>query len=324
MVSVVVDDLIVAAKTQEQANKLISDLGRFYKVKNLGVPKYIIGIHVNYDRQRQTLQLNQQLYIENLVEKFGQTNAKGTFRPADSNVKLEKDMGSSQFDEAIYRSLIGSLIYATITRPDVAAIVSQLSRYLSCPQKAHWKAAVKVLRYLKSTKSKSLIYQPKAKPGQELLVYTDSTWNSDKDTSRSRSGYAVTFCECFICWKTKLQPMVTLSSTEAEYVALNEAAKEGLWLRRLLEELHFKQQVTPILIDNQSTMSLAKHKMLKPRTKHIAMRYHWIRELLANQEFKLLYVSTDKNLADLLTKVLGQSKTTKLLANLMVDKSAQR
>ena len=205
----------------------------------------------------------------------------------------------------------------------MAVIVSQLSRYLACPQKAHWKAAIKVLRYLKTTKCKSLIYQPKEQPGRELVVYTDSTWNSDKDTSRSRSGYAVTFCSCFICWKTKLQPMVTLSSTEAEYVALNEAAKEGLWLRRLLEELKFKQAITPIMIDNQSTMSLAKHKMLKPRTKHIAMRYHWIRELLANKEFQLFYISTHYNLADLLTKVLGQKQAVKLLENLMVDKSAQ-
>ena len=86
--------------------------------------------------------------------------------------------------------------------------------------------------------------------------------------------------------------MVTLSSTEAEYVALNESAKEGLWLRRLLSELQYKQGPTPIMIDNQSTMCLAKHKMLKPRTKHIAMRYHWIRELLANKEFELLYIST--------------------------------
>ena len=97
-------------------------------------------------------------------------------------------------------------------------------------------------------------------------MYTDSTWNSDKDTSRSRTGYAIAFNNCLVSWKSKLQPMVTLSSTEAEYVALTDAAKEGLWLRRLLEELRFKPNVTPIFIDNQSTMALAKHKMLKPRT----------------------------------------------------------
>ena len=150
-------------------------------------------------------------------------------------------------------------------------------------------------------------------------MYTDSTWNSDKDTSRSRTGYAITFNDCLVSWKSKLQPMVTLSSTEAEYVALTDAAKEGLWLRRLLEELRFKPNVTPIFIDNQSTMALAKHKMLKPRTKHISMRYHWIRELLAEGQFTLKYISTHNNLADLLTKVIGKAKADQLLQKLMTQ-----
>ena len=322
LVSVVVDDLIVASRTQRQANQLIEALGKYFKVKNLGQPKYVIGVHINYDQARKTLKLNQQLYIENLADKFGQTNCKSTYKPADTNTKLQKDLGSEPFDEKLYRSLIGSLIYATITRPDVAVIISQLSRYLCCPQKAHWKAAIKVLRFLKTTKTKSIIYKPTEKPGNELVVYSDSTWNSDKDTSRSRTGYAVTFCDCLICWKSKLQPMVTLSSTEAEYVALNDAAKEGLWLRRLLQEIKFKPAVTPIMVDNQSTIALAKHKMLKPRTKHIAMRYHWIRELLAAGQFRLFYISTQTNLADLLTKVLGVKRANELLKGLMVTNNA--
>ena len=313
------DDLIIASKTREEADQVIQNLGKFFKVKNLGTPKYIIGVHIKYDRSRRTLQLNQELYIENMAAKFGQTDAKSTFKPADTNVRLEKDMGSEPFSEILYRSLIGSLMYATITRPDIAVIASQLSRYLSCPQKAHWKAAVKVLRYLKTTKAKSLLYKPKSSPSQELVVYTDSTWNSDRDTSRSRTGYGVTFSNCMISWKSKLQPMVTLSSTEAEYVALNDAAKEGLWLRRLLQELKFKPSVTPILIDNQSTIVLAMHKMVKPRTKHIAMRYHWIRELLAKGQFVLRYISTHNNLADLLTKVVGKVKADKLLSGLMAQ-----
>ena len=116
--------------------------------------------------------------------------------------------------------------------------------------------------------------------------------------------------------------MVTLSSTEAEYVALNDAAKEGLWLRRLLREIKFNPLTTPIMVDNQSTIALAKHSMLKPRTKHIAMRYHWIREVLADKQFKLCYISTETNLADLLTKVLGAKRSNELLQKLMVTNDA--
>ena len=215
-----------------------------------------------------------------------------------------------------YRALIGSLIYVTVTRPDIAVSVSQLSRYLENPQEAHWNAGIRVLRFLVTTKERELILAPDQKANQ-FKVLSDSTWNSNPDNCRSRTGYAILLYKCLIVWKTKLQPHTSLSSTEAEYVALNAATKEAIWVLRLLEEMGVKiKKPVPVHADNQSTIALAKHHMAKPRTKHIALRYHWIREQIVNDTFKLFYVPSNENLADLFTKILSQKQQAKLLENL--------
>ena len=152
-----------------------------------------------------------------------------------------------------------------------------------------------------------------------MVAFSDSTWNSNPDNSRSRSGYAIFFNGCLIAWKSTLQTIVTLSSCEAEYVALNLAARETIWLRRLLAELLFPQKPTAIFVDNQSTIALTKHKMVKPRTKHIALRYHWIKEQVAGGVFCVQYIPTGDNIADFLTKILSQEKMTHLLKDAITD-----
>ena len=174
------------------------------------MPEYVIGVHINYNREQRKLKLNQRLYIETLAEKFGQLNSKPEVLPAMTSVKIEKDMNSPPTEKP-YRSLIGSLIYATLTRPDVATIVSQLSRMLDCPQEAHWNAGIRVLRYLYTTKDKSLNFDPENTKNlnrvnnikcllnpnsyhkkhtikEKRIGYTDSTWNTEEN-SKSRTGY---------------------------------------------------------------------------------------------------------------------------------------
>ena len=131
---------------------------------------------------------------------------------------------------------MGSLIYTVHSRPDVAAVISMLSRYNDKAQTNHFVAAIRVLKFLYHTRNKSLLFKPELSPGNELVLYSDSSWNSCPDTSRSRSGYLALFNQCPISWKSKIQKLVTLSSCEAEYVALCDAAKEAMWLKAILEE----------------------------------------------------------------------------------------
>ena len=151
------------------------------------------------------------------------------------------------------------------------------------------------------------------------MAYSDSTWNSNPDNSRSRSGYVIFFNGCLIAWKSTLQSLVTLSSCEAEYVALNLAARETVWLRRLLGELLFPQNPTTIFVDNQSTIALTKHQMVKPRTKHIAMRYHWIKEQVAGGVIIVKYVPTADNVADFITKILSKEQMQHLLKDALEE-----
>ena len=135
------------------------------------------------------------------------------------------------------------------------------------------------------------------------------------DNSRSRSGFAIFFNGCLIVWKSTLQSIVTLSSCEAEYVALNLAAREVIWLRRLLTELLFEQK--------PSTIALTKHQMVKPRTKHIALRYHWIKEQVAGGVLVVKYIPTADNVADYLTKVLPKEQVTQLLQDTLKDDDSE-
>lgn len=312
VVAIIVDDLLVASKREKDADQLIKDLSAMFRIKNMDSPKYVIDIHIDYDQKKRKMRLNQQLYIQNIDKRFGADKCKPSKTAVDPNQKLHNDMNSKP-TKMPYRELIGSLIYATLTRPDICVIVSQLSRYLENPQEAHWKSGMRVLRFLYYTKEKSLTF---IFNGQLITIeiYSDSTWNSDRDTSRSRTGYLIYLNGCLIAWKSKLQPMVTLSSTEAEYVALNDAAKEGIWVRRMAGEVgHLQELPTTINVDNMSTIALAENQMTKPRTKHIAMRYHWIREQIKGGNFKLAHVASELNKADVLTKVKAQKVMEDLL-----------
>ena len=332
--TITVDDLLIASSTKEIADEVINDLKSKFKITDLGIPEYVIGIHIDYDKENHVLKLNQRLYIETIAEKFGQLNSKKEKLPATTSVNIEKDMKSPPTDKP-YRSLIGSLIYATLTRPDVCTIVSQLSRVLDCPQEAHWKAGIRVLRYLNGTKTKSLEFNPKKNQGKhntenkinkllklsdnkfhnikdKLIGYTDSTWNTEEN-SKSRTGYICLYNGCAISWKSKVQPNIARSSCEAEFIAVNEGGSEIVWLRKILTELGLLETDSPTLIwmDNQPAIALAKRSMVKHRTKHMKLKYDWIKEQIQDKEIYVDYKETDENLSDMFTKNLAQEKFNK-------------
>ena len=188
---------------------------------------------------------------------------------------------------------------------------------MSAPQEAHYNAAVRVLRYLYTTKSYKLVFARKSglkHRGQELTAFTDSTWNTCPDTSKSRGGHVLLLWGSPILWVSKLQTITALSSCEAEYVQACLAARDVVWVRRILKDLLLPQQLpTQLYIDNQSAMKLAKHLMTKPASRHILLRYHWLREQVREKILKLSYVRTDDNLADPFTKVLPKFKFQKFV-----------
>ena len=197
-------------------------------------------------------------------------------------------------------------MYAMVcTRPDIAHAEGAVSRYLQNPGKEHWSAVKWILRYLAGTTSYALCY------GESPLVlqgYVDADHSGDRDSSKSTTGYVFTLGGAAVSWVSQLQKVVALSTTEAEYIAITEAAKEIIWLQSYLRELHMEQPISPLWSDSQSAVHLAKNAAFHSRTRHIKRKYHFIREALNDEELKLQKVSGSENPADMFTKAVDRSK----------------
>lgn len=207
----------------------------------------------------------------------------------------------------MYRKVVGSLIYATLTRPDMSHDVGLLSQFMQVPRKPHLDAARRVLPYAKGTLNFGLFYAYGAEI--EVCGYTDADWAGSSYDRRSTSGYVFSLGSAAVSWSSKKQTTVALSSTEAEYRGAAMAACEVAWLRKLLHSfgLHILQPVT-LFCDNMSSIQLANNPVFHARTKHIEVHYHYIREKVLAQEIDLVYVGTHDQVADIFTKSLGAEK----------------
>ncbi len=202
-----------------------------------------------------------------------------------------------------YASVVGSLMYAMVcTRPDISQAVSLVSRYMHNPGKVHWHAAKWILRYIAGTVDVGLKFEK----SEDSLVtgYVDSDYAGDLDKRRSTTGYVFIMAGGPVSWRSTLQSTIALSSTEAEYMAVTEAVKEAIWLQGLVTDLGFEQQEVTVYCDSQSAIHLAKNQVYHSRTKHIDVRFHFVREILEEDDIKLQKIGTEDNPADMLTKVV--------------------
>jgi hypothetical protein len=205
-----------------------------------------------------------------------------------------------------YASAVGSLMYAMVcTRPDIAHAIGVVSRFLSNPGKEHWRAVKWILRYLRGTSNLCLCFGD----GKPVLDgYTDADMAGDIDSRKSTSGYLITFAGGAVSWQSKLQKCIALSTTEAEYIAITEASKELLWMKKFLQELGFQQDKYVLYCDSQSAIHLSKNSTYHSRSKHIDVRYHWIRDALEMKKFQLEKIHTNDNGSDMMTKALPMAK----------------
>ena len=213
-------------------------------------------------------------------------------------------------DKIKYQALIGSLTYAvTATRPDIAQALGSVNRFSSNPSNEHWIAAKRILRYIKGSIDHGIKLDGSKEESVELKGYVDADWGTNPNGRKSQSCYAFFVCGGIISWASKKQPIIALSSTEAEYIAANLALQEALWLRTLLNDLNFLQeQPTVINEDNQGVIALCRNPKYHSRTKHIDIKYHFIREKIDNMEIALKYCPAEEMIADTLTKPLGKIK----------------
>jgi transposase InsO family protein len=305
---VYVDDMLATGTADgEQLRAVFELVASRFEMKDLGFPSKFLGINFNRTADG-SITLVQDAYISAVVERFGMADAHSAHTPmaTDLTASLNSPLLDTEL-QAQYQRLVGSLQWlATSTRLDISHTVSQLQQRVQAPRQCDMAAGRRVLAYLKGHPF-GITYRCTGK-GVRLLGFADASYASDAATRRSHTGYVFTLAGAAVAWRSKKQQCVTLSTTEAEYVALCEASKEVAWLRRQLDFLGHPQGPIPLFEDNSAAIYLANDDGAAHRTKHIDVKFHYVREQVAKGVVRVVAVRTDEQHADVLTKALGRER----------------
>jgi len=312
--AVYVDDFLFISKSLKFVESSKSEMSGHFEMKDLGPAKWILQMELNHDISNGVTTLSQSQYIEEILECHGMANSRPVKTPMDPNTTFPS-LAVPEINVTKYQQCIGSLMHAMVwTRPDIAHAVGMVSRHAAAPGQAHMTAVKRIFRYLQGTSDYKLTYR-RDKAGE--LVYSDSDWTGDKMDRKLTSGFIAMLNGGPVVWGLKKQASTSLSSTEAEFIALMSATQELIWLRGLLSSInHLSHTTTPLLIDNQGAISLIKNGLSSKHSKHIKLRYYFICEKFTDGTIAAKYISTDKQLADGLTKSLAGIKYKKFVEGL--------
>ena len=278
----------------------------------MGELHYFLGVSVQ--QCAEGIWIGQPAYTQVVVKKFGMEHCKPANTPVIPGTKLLKATEQSEsVDVTLYQSMVGSLLHLSgWTRPDIAFAVSNIARFCSSPTKEHWTAVKRILRYLKGTSNYCLSYL-RNDNNDTLVGYSDADWAGDVNDDKSTSSYLFMMSGAAGSWKSRKQTIVALSTVVAEYILLAGAIQEATWMRQLLDDL-CNSQIEPTVIheDNQSTICIAQNTQYHSKTKHIDIKYHYVREKVLDSTVELRYCPTSEMIADILTKGLIYDKFSQL------------
>lgn len=310
-----VDDGIIVSENGKAITSVLHHLNEHFEVKEMDIGCFLgLEIQKNDD---DSIFIHQSNYAEKVLKRFNFDNCNGISTPSDPNQPLH-NFEESELSDYPYRNLIGSLMYLAIgTRPDIAHAVSVASRFLEKPTIVHERAAKRILRYIRKTINFGLLYTTNS--SDEINAYSDADFAGDTSTRRSTSGSVLFFGNNVVSWSSERQQSVSLSTTESEYIAASQCVKELVWLRELLSEILNKNSIdSTLFMDNQSAIRLVKNPEFHKRSKHIDIRYHFIREKFEAKLFSLDYISTHNMLADIFTKALPATKFNEIVKHLNI------
>jgi hypothetical protein len=293
-----VDDQLIMGPDMSKIQDIIREIAEQFVITDMGPAKMFLGVEIV--RGPKSVKLTQKRYTQSLLVKYATVKGKVVSTPAVAHSRDEAD-SNSMAESQPYAELVGSLLYlSTWTRPDISFAVGRLTRHMQSPRLIDWNDALRVMNYLKGTPDHGITFR---QGGGSLAGYTDSDYATDSTNGKSVSGMVFMMNGGPICWKSKQQSTVALSTCEAELIAATSTAKEAMWLRKLLPELGVPMsEPVQCLGDNAGALQLIKHPVLSTKSKHIRQNAFYAREVSESNEVRFTYVNSAENLADIFTK----------------------
>ena len=307
-----VDDILLASSDIGLLHETKKFLSKNFEMKDLGNASFVLGIQILRDRSQGILRLSQKSYIEKVLNRFGMKDCSSGDTPVAKGDKFsltqcpKNNLEIEEMQKIPYASVVGSLMYAQVcTRPDIAFIVGMLGRYMSNLGVYHWKAAKRVMRYLKRTKYFMLTYR--RSDSLEIFGFYDSDFAGCQDSKRSTSGYVFMLAGGVISWRSAKQTLIASSTMAAEFIACYEASNHGIWLRNFVTGLRVVKGIErplKLYCDNNSAVLYSNNNISSSKSKHIDIKFLVVKERVQNGQLSIEHIGTNSMIADSLTKGL--------------------
>ncbi|GJS85931.1 putative ribonuclease H-like domain-containing protein [Tanacetum coccineum] len=298
LVQVYVDDIIFGSTKKSWCDEFEALMKSRFQMSSMGELTFFLGLQVKQNKAG--IFISQDKYVAEILKKFDLVNVKTTITPMETKVALTKDEEAVDVDVHLYRSMIGSLMYLTASRPDIMYAICVCSRFQVTPKTSHLNVVKRIFKYLKGKPNLGLWY-PRESPF-DLEAFSDSDYGGSNLDRKSTTGGCQFLGQRLISWQCKKQTIVATSTTEAEYVAAANCCGQVLWVQNQLLDYGFNFMNTKIHIDNESTICIMKNPMYHSKIKHIEIRHHFIRDCYEKKLISVEKIHTDLNVADLLTK----------------------
>ncbi|GAU26641.1 hypothetical protein TSUD_102510 [Trifolium subterraneum] len=311
-----VDDLLITGGNEKEISDFKLELMREFEMTDLGHISYFLGIE--FYKSSRGLLMHQRRYASEVLKRFEMDNCNHAITPSEPRLQLSKSEEEAEVDPTQYRRLIGSLRYLYNTRSDLAYIVGIVSRFIQKPKLSHLAAVKRILRYIRGTMDYGILFPSTDKGKQcKLVAYSDSSWCGDIEDRKSTAGYVFLLGGAPIAWSSKKESVVALSSCEVEYIAASLCACQAIWLANLIEEIMGEDHgVVKMRIDNISAINLAKNHVAHGKSKHIEMRFHYLREQVSNGRICVEHCKSEDQIADIMTTTV-QTEIFKRIRNMM-------
>ncbi|GJW77173.1 retrovirus-related pol polyprotein from transposon TNT 1-94 [Tanacetum coccineum] len=312
LVLIYVADIIFASTDLALCDVFVYILSTKFKMSMMGKISFFLGLQIS--QSPSGIFINQSKYALEIIKKYGMEPSDSVDTPMVDRTKLDEDLQGKLVDPTHYRDMIDSLMYLTSSRPDLVFAVCMCARYQENPTEKHLHALKRIFRYLKGTPNIGLWYSKDT--GVALTAYKDADRAGCRDTRRSTSGSVQFLGDKLVSWSSKKQKSTTISSTEAEYIALSGCCAQILWMRSQLTDYGFEFNKIPMYCDNKSAIALCCNNVQHSRSKHIDVRYHFIKEQVENGVVELYFVRSEYHLADIFTKALAKDRFELLINKL--------